>query len=792
MTHAHESVFERTLRDLSFRVIEQAVAERCSGPLGSTLVARGLPIARSIDEARERMDETAEAMRARHEGDAVPLDGMRDARPSLLRVSKGGVLSAMALADVLSVLGTARNVRRFFAKRRGSMPRLAAACALDPALDVLADEIAGAIDPGGTIHDHASPTLKKLRAEIVALRARIVSRLEEMLVAHDDVVSDRFVTERDGRYVLPMRTDAHDRIPGIVHGTSQTGATVFVEPRALVEPQNRLTLARSEMEIEEQRILARLSELVLERAAELEAALDGLDRADLRDACGRLGLDLRATVPVLIDEPRIEAKEARHPLLVLEKRAVVANDLAIAAGHGVVLSGPNAGGKTIALKLLGLFALMARAGLPLPTAEGARVGFFDPILSDVGDDQSIEKSLSTFSAHVTNVARILDAAGPRALVLLDEVATGTDPEEGAALACAIVTTLLDRGAAIAVTTHYEALKALALTDARLTNGSVGFDVEKMAPTFELRLGAPGASSALRVARRFGLDAGVVARAEALVPETSRVFDRLVRRLEDEVDAARRAREAAENLRRDAERAKTAAETELRALRERERTKLSREAEKLVALIKDTRAEVRDARGAMRRNENDGALVEAAKNAIERAQTRLDAELSTFAPEVVEERGERVEEAALRVGDRVWVPRLRAEVDVIDAPQKGRVRVQSGAVKLTIDVADVRVQGKTKDAPAPVARTPELPSSGDRLDVRGLRVDEALALSESFLDRAYGQEQKHVTILHGVGSGAVRDALRAHLRSSGLSRWVRSFRPGTVEEGGDRVTVVMLE
>lgn len=797
MSHVptEETGLERTLRDLSFVTIVQAVAERCSGPLGNTLVATGLPSARTLEEAREAMGETAEAMSARHEGDATPLQGLRDARPSLLRVTKGGVLSGPALADLLSVLGAARALRRFLAKRKTTMPRLFAACALDPGLDVLEDEIAAAIDPAGTIHDGASPELKKLRAEIATLRARITSRLEEMLIAHGDVVSDRFVTERDGRYVLPMRSDAHDKIPGIVHGTSQSGATVFVEPRALVESQNRLTLARSEMEIEELRILTQLSELVLERAAELGAALDALDRADLRDACGRLALDLKAVVPELVDDAVIEAKRARHPILVLEGRDVVANDLSLASGRGLVLSGPNAGGKTIALKMLGLFALMARSGLPVPAMEGARVGFFEPILSDVGDEQSIEKSLSTFSAHVVNLARILDASGPRAMVLLDEVATGTDPEEGAALASAVVTTLLDRRAAVAVTTHYEALKALALEDERLTNGSVGFDVERMAPTFELRLGAPGASSALRVARRFGLDAGVIARAEALVPESSRSFDRLVHRLEADLDAARAEREAAEAMRKEAERAKTAAEAELRALRERERTKLGREAEKLVTLLKETREEVRAARTALRKGEGDAnALVEAARHAIERAQKRLDAEVGgALTPDTGEERGARVDEKQLAVGDRVWVPRLRAEVLVIEGPQKGRVRVQSGAVKLSIDVTDLRRLDAPKEAP----RAPEPPRTADvapagneTLDLRGLRVDEALALTESFLDRAYGEERRHATLLHGVGSGALRDAVRAHLKS-GLARWVRSFRPGTVEEGGDRVTIVLL-
>jgi DNA mismatch repair protein MutS2 len=790
-----ESATERTLRDLSWAAIVHAVAERCVGPMHASLPAQGLPFAASPDGARVLMGESEEAMRARRDGDPLPLEGLREVRPSLRRVQKGGVLSGPELADVRSVLGAARGLRRFLAKRKDTMPRLFAAVALDPGLDVLEDEIGAAIEPAGTIADHASPTLAKLRAEVATLRARITARLEEMLVQHTDVVSDRFVTERDGRYVLPMRADAHDRIPGIVHGTSQSGQTVFIEPRTLVEPQNRLTLAKSEMEIEELRILAQLSELVLERGPELEAALDGLDRADVRDASARLSIDLRAVVPEISEEPTIVAKEARHPLLVLEGRKVVANDLLLGAGRALVLSGPNAGGKTIALKQLGLFALMVRAGLPVPADEGAVVGFFDPVLSDVGDDQSIEKSLSTFSAHVTSMARILDLSGPRALVLLDEVATGTDPEEGAALACAIVTTLVERGAAVAVTTHYEALKALALSDTRLENGSVGFDVERMAPTFELRLGVPGASSALRVARRFGLDAGVLARAEALVPETSRKFDLLVHTLESQLDEARRERALAEETRRQAERAKEQAEAELRALRERERTKLGREAEKLLAMIRETRDEVRSARSAMRKSPNEAALVDAAKHAVERAHKRIDDELKgTLAPPAAEERGVRVEESALAIGDRVWVPRLRAEVEVIDAPQKGRVRVQSGAVKLTIDVADLRkpdagrAEPKEERRPEPIR--PIVQSEDGSVDLRGLRVDEALALTESFLDRAYGADRRHVTLVHGVGSGALRDAVRQHLKS-GLARWVKSFRPGTSEEGGDRVTIVLL-
>ncbi len=803
----HVLATDKTLRDLGWASIVSLVASRCSGPMRDHLENRSLELASDPEGARVLMAETAEAMKARADGDPLPLTGLRDARPSLLRVVKGGALTAIALADLLSVLGAARGLRRFLARRRESMPRLYAACALDPSLDSLEEEIDVAIDRDGTVKDDASPELRRLRLEVANLRARIVARLAELLLTHADVVSDRFHTERDGRYVIPMRTDAHDRIPGIVHGTSGSGATVFVEPRALVEQQNRLTLARGEMEAEESRILGMLSVLVGERAPELGAALDALDRADVRDASGRLGLDLDATVPTLSAAPSIEVRAARHPLLVLEghvdgrpTRKVVANDLALSAGHGLVLSGPNAGGKTVALKLLGLFALMARAGLPVPAQDGATVGFFDPVLSDVGDEQSLEKSLSTFSAHVSSLARILDAADARALVLLDEVATGTDPEEGAALASAVVTVLADRGAAVAVTTHYEGLKALALTDDRFTNASVGFDVERMAPTFELRMGVPGASSALAVARRFGLDASVLARAEALVPERTRSFDALTRRLEAELELVKQNAMAADAERVLAAKMRRDAEGELRALKERERTKLTREGEKVLALLRETREEIRAARAAMRKSEGDAALVEAAKNAVDRAHQRLDTgevEGAIRPPPATEERGERVTEASLTVGERLWVPRLRTEVEIVERPSKGRARVQSGAVKLWVDIADLRRVSATRES-EPREREvrqaePEailIPTSEETLDLRGLRVDEALGLTESFLDRVYGRNRRVAFLVHGVGTGALRDAVREHLRNV-LGRYVKSFRPGTLEEGGDRITVVIL-
>lgn len=799
-TEAATRGLDKTLRDLEWSRIVAAVATRCSGPLSERLGS--LEFAHDISSARIAMEETREALSLRQEGHPLPLTGIRDVRASLDRVARSGALDGLALRDLRVTLGAARTLRAFLSRRRDRVPRLLAACPLDPTLDSLEEEINAAIDSDGTVRDSASPVLRRLRQEVATLRAKIVARLEAMLLEHREVVQDRFHTIREGRYVIPIRTDAHEKIPGIVHGTSGSGATVFIEPRVLVEQQNRLTLALSEMEAEQLRILAQLSELVRERLPELRSAVDALDLADLRNASARLAEDLKAKVPELVAEARIQVCVARHPLLILEGILVVPSDLALESGHALVFSGPNAGGKTVALKLLGLFALMARAGLPIPAQDGAVVGFFDPILSDVGDEQSLEKNLSTFSAHVSNVATILRAASPSALVLLDEVATGTDPGEGGALACAIVDSLCRRGAAVAVTTHYEPLKAMALTDSRLRNASVGFDVERMAPTFYVTMDVPGASSALAVARRFGLDSGVIERAREMLPEQTRVFDTLVHRLEGQLRALEQEKVQVANERRVLSEGRRELEDELEKRREHERRKLSEEGQRLLTLIRETRDEVRAARSAMRKKEGDVALIEAARTAVERASQRVSEELVTASErqEPEDERGTPIAAGALLPGVRVWVPRLRAELEVIEEPSKGRVRVASGAVKLWVGTDEVRALSEKTEAKSASSRTARaahpdsanelvLRTESNTLDLRGLRVDEALGLVESFLDRLYGTNERVGFLLHGIGSGALRDAVREHLRDA--TRYVKQFRPGTREEGGDRWTVVVM-
>jgi len=791
---------QKTLHDLSWDEVVRAVASRCRGPLADRLDE--LPLADRYEEARAALIEVAEARRLIALDDPLPLDGIREIGASLDRLERAGGLDGPELRAIATTLGGARVLRRFLSRRNAEAPTLRVACGTDPTLDDLQEELTRAIEPDGTLSDTASPELARLRTEVANLRARIVARLEQLLIKHADIVQDRFHTLREGRYVVPIRTDAHEKLPGIVHGTSGSGATVFVEPRAVVNQGNRLKMAQGELEREIARILGILCERVRDRLPSVRAAVAALDRADLRNASARLADDLKGTVPRLVREARLELKEARHPLLMLDGVDVVANDLEVAAGRALVLSGPNAGGKTVSLKVLGLAALMARAGLPVAAAEESVVGFIEPILSDIGDEQSIQKNLSTFSAHVTNLVRIIETSGTGSLVLLDEIATGTDPNEGAALACALVDALCRSGAAVAVTTHYEALKAMAVEDPRLRNASVGFDVAQMQPTFEVRVDVPGSSSALRVAARFGMPEDILSTARGHLSEQSRTFDSLVRQLEERFESLERERAEVREALAEAQRVREKAEADRAKVRARDDKKLGAEAEKLMSQLRDARNELKEARRVLRReqahDEESLREIRAHLDNVEGAVAEPARDVAPT-PALTVAPGDGIEPSSLSVGDYVYVPRLRTEVVVADRPSKGRVRVASGPVKLWVQVSELqRVDGareepasKKKAAPAPAPK-PERPRDPDNtLDVRGMRVDDALSMAESFLDTMFGRSEPVGYILHGVGSGALRDAIRTHLDAH-AGHYVSKLRGGTSEEGGDRLTVVYLK
>ncbi len=788
----------KTRADLEWDRVLAALGQRCAGPLGRKL-ARDLPFAATREEARDALDQAAEATRLLGEGRTLPVGEVDDVDAALDRARVGGVLDPAELRGVGRMLAAARALRRFLASRRADLPAVFGACSTDPTLDELADELSSAFEPDGTLSDKASVRLRELRGEWHAARQRMLARMEDLMARYAPVLQDRFVTEREGRWVLPVRSDAHERFPGIVHATSASGSTLFVEPRAVIPMGNRLKVLEADVRREEEAVYARLTASVTELLPSVEAAVRALALADVRAATAGLAHELSLTFPEIVDEPRLDLRRARHLLLTLDLPAVVASDLSLEAGRAMVVSGPNAGGKTVALKTMGLTALMVRAGMPVPCDEGSVVGLFDVVLTDVGDDQSLQKNLSTFSAHVSNLVGILDETSRGALVLLDELAGGTDPREGEALAAGLLDSLCARGGAVAATTHYEGLKALALADARFVNASVGFDLVTMTPTFKLAIGVPGSSSALAVARRFGMPGTVIARAERFLTREAQSFESVVQRLHDERAALELARAAAEEREREARLARVRLEGELESARTREKKILSEEGRELMERLRRAREDLREAQARLRAKKIEPEALREAERAVERVSgaVAIGGDLERLVAPPAAAPAEVVRAAQLRKGARVWVPRLRAEATVVDV-SGDQVRVAAGPLKLTVAVSELRAGtppepspsrpgGGRAPAPQPLEEAP-VQTRDNTCDLRGLRVDDAVAMATSFLDRALADRQRAVFLLHGHGTGALRDAIRTELSRS---PYVARFRAGEADRGGDGVTVVWL-
>jgi DNA mismatch repair protein MutS2 len=791
---------EKTRADLEWDRLLEAIASRCVGPLGEQ-AARTMPFCVSVEGVRLAMQQTHEAFDLLAASEPLPAGGAPVLAASVDRLRAGGALAALELREMGRALELARTLRRFLAARRDRAPELAAACMTDPGLDALAEQIASSFDPDGTLSDRASPRLRELRSERHGVRERLLRKLEDIMQRFSVTLQDSFITEREGRFVLPVRSDSHERFTGIVHAASASGQTLYMEPRAVIPLGNRLKMLDADLEREENAIYAKLSGDLADQVESIAAAEQSLGHAELRAACAQLALDLDLAFPNVGDAPLLDLKSARHPLLQLDGVSVVPNTMRAEPGKAVIVSGPNAGGKTVALKTLGLLALMLRAGLPLPCKQTSEVGVFELVATEMGDDQSIARNLSTFSAHVRNLAGILDATYHGALVLLDEVATGTDPREGEALASAVLDGLCARGGAVVCTTHYEGLKALALGDPRFVNASVGFDIATMSPTFELLIGIPGASSALAVARRFGMPSLIVERAERFLGAEERGFEQLVRKLNDERRALELARTAAEREKVEAEHVRRQLESELEMARTRERKLVSKETESLLSQVRRAREELRWAEQRLKARKLDEPRLREAAHSIEKvaAQVAIGGELEP--PRDGQMRaGEPLALADLRKGMRVMVPRIRAEAEIIDVLSGGQVRVAAGAVKLIAQADELR----RVEAQAPQKRVAQKPSrivfdaasdpqspiqtSENVCDLRGLRVDEAVAMSEQFLDRSLNEGRRVAFLIHGYGTGALRDVVRKALATS---RYVLRSRPGEQNEGGDGVTVVWL-
>ena len=793
-------LIERSLRTLELDKILDMVALEASSRAAKEAVV-GCEPAEYFADVADMQSKTTDALRLAGVAGRPPLSGIRDVSGSLGRAQKSGSMNPKELLDVATLLRCARQVSSY--RRADRMSEFATS--LDNYFDSLIsfrsieERIDNAIVSEEEISDNASPKLRDIRRQMGIVNQRIRDHLQRMISSNSTskFLQDPIITQRSGRFVVPVRAEHRGDVAGIVHDTSGSGATVFIEPAAVVEGNNQLRILESEERVEIERILMELSQLCAEQAEDIELDFKLLVELDIHFAKAEFSAKHRCAPPVLNDEGRINLRKARHPLIAREKAVPI--DIALGGDYdALIITGPNTGGKTVALKTLGLLALMTRCGLHIPCRFESDMAVIPEIYADIGDEQSIEQSLSTFSSHMVNIVSILGEAREGSLILLDELGAGTDPAEGAALAVSIIESVLGRGALCAATTHYAELKVFALNTDRVENATCEFDLETMRPTYRLITGIPGRSNAFAIGRRLGLSDGIIDRAEGLMNSESKRFEEVIETLDrarqqmeaDRAEAQKRLNEARWALGRAEEEAKRL-ETEREKLREEARMAAR-------SIVADARAQVNEVYAELDRIKKDESGYDnlgEARAALNRTLNTVSGGLSRSDSESLDE-GEALESVV--VGQEVTLADNGVRATVASLPGRdGGLTVKAGILNISTNISNLRAirwaepKKKTRrpasaasDAkPAPAAR-----ETMTELDLRGMAADEALMELERFIDTALMLKLTAVRIIHGKGTGVLRRAVQQELRGM---RSIAGFRLGTFGEGEDGVTIVEL-
>ena len=785
---------EKSLTTLEFpKILERLAREAAFG--ASKELALALRPSDQPAEVVRWLALTTEARRLLDVRPDVGVRGARDVRPHVAAALRGATLAPWELREVLVTLRASGHLGRVIHRLDESYPLLKALGADLPSRPALEGRVEESISEEGEVLDSASPALRRVRAAIRAAQQRLQERLQTLVNEYRGALQEPIITMRGDRYVLPVRAEAKSQVRGIVHDQSGSGATVFVEPLVVVEMNNRLRQLQLDEREEIERILLELSSLVAQDGPYVTLAVELLAEIDLHLAKAHYAGELRASAPTVDEERRLRLIQARHPLLTGK---VVPIDFRLGDEFNmVVITGPNTGGKTVALKTVGLLSLMAQAGMHIPAEEGSRVPVYSDIFADIGDEQSIEQSLSTFSSHLSRIIDILRQAGTGALVLLDELGAGTDPSEGSALARAILSYLRERRIATVATTHYSELKAFAHEQAGVANASVEFDVETLSPTYRLSIGLPGRSNALAIAARLGLPGEIIEQAREFLGTAGVEMESLLEGLQADRRAAAderyhlsMERAEAEHLRHELEREREATEDERAHILNEARTQARRELESLQAELARLRGEVERPR--LTRETLEHARGEA--RALEERTAAVPAPVRRRRPAEPKEAEERLA-GPVGVGDTVRVRSMDQRGEVVSLSQtRGEAEVQMGALKVRVPLTDLvrlsrrqaRVEGER-----PALSLPPLadrPTPDTQLDLRGWRVEEVLPAVDRYLNDAYLSGMPFVRILHGKGTGALRQAVREQLAHHPL---VKAYAAAPEPEGGEGVTVATL-
>jgi len=795
-------VGDRDLELLEFHKIREILAGFTSFSTSRELVLNLTPLS-DEEEVRLRLRQSAEARRLLALSPDIHIGDVVDIREVVKMAARGKVLDPQSLLEIRKTLAAAHRLKKHLMNLSSEFPLLSGLARAIVALEQVVKDIDGCLSPTGDLLDTASPKLASVRHRMREVRQELLTHLEAIIRSPRGrrIIQEPIITEREGRYVIPVKVECRRQIKGIVHDVSNTEATVFIEPWTTTDVQNELRELVAEEKHETERILRTLSAEVGAFESEISRNIELIAEIDLALAKARYAREAKATEPVIVTAARsVEAEEhepggvlrlveARHPLL--GKKAV---PLSVEIGRDfsvLVITGPNTGGKTVALKTIGLLSLMALAGLPIPAQAESRIPLFGGVYADIGDEQSIEQTLSTFSWHIGNIVNIVNNATAKSLVLLDELGTNTDPGEGSALARAILLRFLSQRTMTVATTHYTELKALAHATDGMENAALDVDPVTMTPTYHLTVGIPGGSNALATASRLGLPAEIVTRARHMLSEGAQEIEALLTHLVTEQKNVESLRHSLEEALNEAEQSAADLKNRLRQLEEdrrriikETRDQIVREAAELHMKIRETTAELR--------KEKSKERIEQAKKALAEAQEQLDAGVWQARPAIeTDEKG--AEAGSIAAGDTVWLKDAGVPATVLSvSEERGLVEVHTGKVKMTLrlDGVEKRIPstGAVKTGGALIRRGMRKSRVSLELDLRGKRADEVEPTLDDYLNEASLCGLSQVRIIHGIGTGTVRQIVRDILASHPL---VTSFRPGEQGEGGDGVTIVSM-
>jgi len=781
-------VQQRVMKTLEFDKVRNQLIEHTHSSLGREKAQTLMPSVdfEEVSRLQEETDEAAKVLRIKGN---VPLGGIHDIRPHTKRAQIGGMLSPIELVQVASTVHASRQMKRFIEDLQEvtDVPILLNYAEGIIVLAKLEESIKNAIDEGGEVLDSASEALRSLRQQMRTRESRVREKLESMIRSSNasKMLSDAIITIRNDRFVIPVKQEYRSHYGGIIHDQSSSGQTLFIEPQSVVQLNNELQTIRVKEQLEIERILTELSALTAEYHDELLAIVVIMAELDFMFAKARYGSRIKASKPIVNNEGRINLIKARHPLIPIDE--VVANSVALGKDYTtIVITGPNTGGKTVTLKTVGLCTLMAQAGLQIPALDGSEVAVFESVYADIGDEQSIEQSLSTFSSHMVNIVEILNNVDYNSLVLFDELGAGTDPQEGAALAISILDEVYKCGARVIATTHYPELKAYGYNREGVINASVEFDVETLSPTYKLLIGVPGRSNAFEISKRLGLRESVIQTARSYISEDSNEVENMIASLETSRRQAERDREEAHQLFKDAENLHKDLQKQMADYYDRKDELAEKAKVKAAGIVEKARDEAEEIIRELRK-------LRLEKGAEIKEHELIDAKrrLSDAAPELKQvKKGSKA-----KAGKHEYQP--GDEVKVLTFDQKGHLlervsnkewQVQIGILKMKVKESDMEYI----NSPKPVETKPVAIVKGKdfhvslELDLRGERYEDALMRVEKYIDDALLAGYSRVNIIHGKGTGALRQGVQEYLMNH---RSVKKIRFGDAGEGGTGVTVV---